>query len=471
MSYYLAGAAILFGWSEIGLHSACVILAVCVVLGTYRLAQNFCMKPWLAALAALFSPGFLVSSTTVMCDVGMLAFWIWAVVFWTEGTKQPSLLKLAISGVLIGMAILTKFSAICLIPLLAAFSLIENKIIGDWLAFFLIPIGILVAHELLTLDLYGYPHFFFANDFAQSHHTNLIKAFTTLTFIGGCFATGLLCSPYLGGRMFWFLIGCGGISLFALAILGGLMAKNYHWIVGHTRIAVEIQILLWSTAGLGVLVLAFSEAWHKRDANSWLLALWVVGSFIYAAFFYFMVNARAILPMTPAVAILMARRFEQNLTVLPLGLRLSLVASAALSLLTAWADCQQAKGVRETAELVCSKYSSRSGRLWFQGHWGFQYYMQAKGARPVDFANPQLTAGDFVCSPELNSNEFPLNPQNSTLDHVFSVHNFPWLATLNDKVGAGFYSSHWGPLAFTIGHVPPEKVSVHALKDLSPDVH
>src|SRR6516162_7575253 len=65
MSYYLAGAAIIFGWSELGLHSACVLLAVSVVLGTYRLAKKFCRRPWLAALAALFSPGFLVSSSTV----------------------------------------------------------------------------------------------------------------------------------------------------------------------------------------------------------------------------------------------------------------------------------------------------------------------------------------------------------------------------------------------------------------------
>ena len=55
------------------MHFACLLPAVAVVLGTYRLARNFCRHPQFAALTVLCSPGFLVSSTTVMCDVAMLA--------------------------------------------------------------------------------------------------------------------------------------------------------------------------------------------------------------------------------------------------------------------------------------------------------------------------------------------------------------------------------------------------------------
>jgi hypothetical protein len=314
------------------------------------------------------------------------------------------------------------------------------------------------------LELYGVPHFSIANDFAQTHHTSLLKPFTTLTFIGGCFAPTLLCAPYLWERRLLLLIGCSGISLFAVAIGGGLLAKNYQWITGSTRLGVEIQILIWSTGGLSVLALAFLELCYKRDANSWLLTLWVFGCFVYAAFFYFMVNGRAILPMIPAVTILMARRLEQNLTAVPLGLRVSIVASAALSLLAARADFQLAKAAHKTADLVCANYNPASGRLWFQGHWGFQYYMQAKGARPVDFEHPEVAAGDFLAMPELNSNEVPMNPQKASLDRVFSVRDFSWFATLNEKVGAGFYSSYWGPLPFAIGRVPPLQVSVYALK-------
>jgi hypothetical protein len=90
--------------------------------------------------------------------------------------------------------------------------------------------------------------------------------------------------------------------------------------------------------------------------------------------------------------------------------------------------------------------------------------MQAKGARPVDFDHPEVAAGDFLAMPELNSNEVPMNPQKASLDRVFSVCDSSWFTTLNEKVGAGFYSSYWGPLPFAIGRVPPQQVSVYALK-------
>ena len=87
-SYYIALAASVLGWSEPALHVAFLLPCLAVVLGTYRLARRFCEWPALAALATLIAPVFLVSSTTVMCDVMMLAFWVWAVVFWVEGMER-----------------------------------------------------------------------------------------------------------------------------------------------------------------------------------------------------------------------------------------------------------------------------------------------------------------------------------------------------------------------------------------------
>ena len=77
---FLALGATVFGWSEWALHLTSVLPAIAVVLGTCRLAGKFCARPVLAGLAVLFAPVFLVSSTSVMCDVPMLACWVWAVV-------------------------------------------------------------------------------------------------------------------------------------------------------------------------------------------------------------------------------------------------------------------------------------------------------------------------------------------------------------------------------------------------------
>ena len=67
-AYYIALVTALFGWSEVVLHAAFMVWPVGVVLGTYQLAKAIGTRPVLAALATLWTPVFLVSSSNVMSD-------------------------------------------------------------------------------------------------------------------------------------------------------------------------------------------------------------------------------------------------------------------------------------------------------------------------------------------------------------------------------------------------------------------
>src|SRR5204863_9880949 len=80
-SVYIAVVGALFGWNELALHSAFLLWPVAAVIVTYRIARRFCSQPALAALLTLFTPVFLVSATNVMCDVMLLALYVWAVEF------------------------------------------------------------------------------------------------------------------------------------------------------------------------------------------------------------------------------------------------------------------------------------------------------------------------------------------------------------------------------------------------------
>jgi 4-amino-4-deoxy-L-arabinose transferase-like glycosyltransferase len=469
MSYYLALAAKLFGWSEIGLHLACLVFAVAVILGTYRLATKFCKRPMLATLATLFAPAFMVSSTTVMCDVSMLAFWIWAVVFWTEGVRQNKFWKLSAAAALIGLATLTKFNGVCLIPLLAVFAWIERRSIGPWAAFLLIPVAMLCAYEWITFHLYGHPHFLMAGQVSRTNQAgagtrNLLEVFTAITFVGGCFAIALFCTPYLWQRRTVLTFALTGAVFTALAVSRGIMTRNY-WLSGGVTTSIELQILLWSMIGISVLALAAAELWQAPNSDSWLLFLWLVGLLVYAALIYFMLNGRSVLAMGPAVAILIARRLERKRPLLPAGIKVSFVASAALSLLAAHADFQQAETARQMTQQICRNYNAAPTRVWFQGHWGFQYYMQLSGAWPVDLRNSKLLPGDILVIPDGNSNDLSIDRKIIALDTEVSLPDFPWFATHNASVGAGFYSSFWGPLPFAFGSVPPERVFAYTLRD------
>jgi len=470
--YYLAAAAGIFGWSEIALHFAFLLPALAVILGTHRLARRFCNQPVLAALATLFTPVFLVSSLTVMCDVTMLALWVWAVVFWVEGTKQDKLWKLFVAGLLIGLAEMTKYYGACLFPLLSVYSLINRRRLGRWAAFMLVPLVVLCVYQYVTQAVYGGSLLYRAMDYAS-----FTKGFfgfsktdiglTALAFTGGCLAMATMFAPLLWRPRTLAALAVGAVAIAAILHFDEAIWKKYGVLHGTARTSVEIQTVVWATGGLCVLALAVADVWRRRDADSWLPALWVLGTFIFAAFVNWVVNGRSFLPMAPAVGILIARGLEQK--VFPerkawkRGAALCLTLGAALALLVARADCLMAVAVRKSAQEVCARCKPADGTLWFQGHWGFQFYMEAGGAHPFDIKHSSLKPWDNLALPANNTILQP-NLNRMISRGTLFVPGPHLLTTWSQSTGAGFYASVWGPLPFAFGRVPPEGASVYVLK-------
>jgi 4-amino-4-deoxy-L-arabinose transferase-like glycosyltransferase len=473
-AYYIALAAVVLGWSELALHSAFLLPALAVILGTYRLARRFCKWPMLAALLTLFTPVFMVSSTTVMCDVLMLAFWVWAVVLWVEGMERENLRRLSGAGLLISLAALTKYYGVCLIPLLAAYSLADKRRVGRWAACLLIPLAALCAYQWITQELYGLAMLSGAaiyathgEDFFSS--LKITNALTALTFTGGCLAVAVFFAPLLWRARVIF----AGIIVFIAAALSfeGAILKNYNTLfAGGFRQWIILQIVFWAVGGVSLLALALVDCQRQRNARSWLLLLWVVGTFLFAAFFNWVINGRSILPMAPAVGILLVRRLEQNALInrkiLTPGMFICFAMGAVLAVLVTQADFLQAIAVRQTAQKTYASFGHEREKLWFEGHWGFQYYMDALGASAVDPSAPVFRAGDFLAVPRNNTNtHFPKSPD-LPIQRIIVIQGPSLLATVNAQVGAGFYASLWGPLPFAFCHVPPEGVSVYAMQPI-----
>ena len=475
--YYLALGAGFFGWGEIGLHLAFLLPALAVVLGTYRLAGHFCKHPMLAALAMLFTPVFMVSSLTVMCDMLMLAFWVWAAVLWVEGMERDDFGRLAVSGLLIAAAVLTKYYGACLVPLLGAYGLVCKRRPGRWMVYLLIPMAALYAYQVATMSLYGHNLLLRAMDFTSfvkgySDYSKATAALTALTFTGGCVAVAAFFAPLLWRHRAPMVFGGVGILIAAIMVFNGAIEKNSgpsHWTSPRS---VEFQVTVWAVAGIGVLALGIADILHRRDARSWLLGLWVLGTFLFTAFFNWTVNGLSILPMAPAVGILIARRLEKNFAdghkVWSQGAVIGVAASAVLSLLVARADFLFARAARESALETCSELRTGGRTLWFQGHWGFQYYMEQSGAMAIDLAKPSLETGDTFVLPENNANILPPKPGTAVLRKTLSVPGPRLLTTCSLANGAGFYASVWGPLPFAFGHVPPEVVAVYVFGPPTP---
>ncbi|HTS57083.1 MAG TPA: hypothetical protein VMH03_06020, partial [Terriglobales bacterium] len=84
------------------------------------------------------------------------------------------------------------------------------------------------------------------------------------------------------------------------------------------------------------------------------------------------------------------------------------------------------------------------------------------GAHSVDVSNfsSSFHAGDFVVLPKNNTNLFDIAPEFVTSREVIEIPMPRRAATMCPELGAGFYSSVWGPLPFAAGPVTPERYSL-----------
>jgi hypothetical protein len=337
--------------------------------------------------------------------------------------------------------------------------------VKEWLGWLAVPVAALIAYQLATRALYGRGLLADAGNYATAIHQssillNLKSILTALAFVGGGFAIVTFFAPLLWTNR-QLLIGAFA-SLAAITILFLTIRETFPVQPGAAQIA---QILLWAAGGISLLALMATDLYRRRDADSLLLTCWILGTFIFTAFFNWIVNGRSLLPIVVPAAILVARRLEQRTGA---GIKfppLALLAPAALGVLLAiWvttADYSFAVAPQVAARAVNSVYGNSTNRLWFQGHWGFQYYMERAGATALDLQHLHLTEGDHIAMPSENSNIYPLKEPVTELE-TFTVPISGWVSTMNKETGAGFYASMWGPLPFAFGPVPPQTVTLFA---------
>lgn len=472
-SYYMALIGSIWGWSERALHIGFILPAAIVVLGTYYLALRFTKKPLLAAAATLLTPGFLVSATSLMCDTMTVALWLLALVFWVKGLEEPGKpLYLAASSLLIAACALTKYFGVSLIPLLLAYSLARQRRLGNWAWYLLIPVFTLGAYELYAHQLYG------TGLIADAiHHSTAVRklearstdALVGLSFTGGCALTALTFVPLLWSRKQILWGGVLSILLGLLLLRGwtdmGAVFASETWLHEHWLL-ISVQLILCVAGGISVLALAGADSWHRKDAASLLLLLWVLGTFGFTVAVNWTVNARSILPMIPAVAILIARRLDEirvsSRRWYLLALAIPLVVSGAASLWATAGDAALANAGRMAAKYIEQKSRDDSSTVRFEGRWGFQYYMEAFGAHPLEPDVYGYKFGDLIVIPKYNTSLYPF-PLRVAAPQVadFEVHS--WITTMNWDAGAGFYYEAWGPLPFAIGPVPVQRYSMARL--------
>jgi hypothetical protein len=481
--YYLALASWLAGWNEFTLHTAMILPAVLAALGTYVLARHHCQRPFLAATAACLTPVFLISATTLMCDVMLLAFWVWSAALFERGLRERNRMHFLASGLAAALACATKFTGLALIPLLGVYGLVRMRRGGWWMAAPLLPLAWIAGYQWITRSLYGKGLVLTAA--AVAAHTPtvremdlLAKQMIGLCFLGGCFLPVLLFAPRL-----WSARGLGavlGITLPILLVYPYLGQFALLWEAdGTVNWPACILSAFFALSAVQILCLGVSDCWARRDESALLLLLWIIGVYFFATRVNWTTNGRSFLPMAPAVGILVARQLDRRAKisaartqstpalVSPISalrgrfLEIApLLFGAALSLWLMRMDSDFASAARLAARDLCATYLNAGRQLWFQGHWGFQYYMEQGGARALesDFIEPRR--GDIVVVPSEGVNQFDLGTNLVRLVATKEYGGTPCWSVMNSEVGAGFYAATAGPFPFALGRTHPNRFYV-----------
>lgn len=455
-SYYLALIGSKFGWTEIPLHVASIVPAIAAALGTYRLAGCLKSNPFIAALTAVCTPVFLLCGSSVMVDMAMTAFYVWAIFFWITGLESDrgGMLRMAVAAILVVAAGLTKYFGLTLIPLLAVYPLWRREPARRWLPFLAAPVIVFAAYQYWTKQLYGFGHLTHASEYASSYkewvHISIVKSLIDgLSFTGGGILMPIAFAPLLMTKRSLIPLSAGILVLALLIKALGMYSTPDSWLF-------FIQLVAFVTAGMYVLFAAGAGFLRDKDAGSFLLLCWIYGVFVYCALLNPVVAGRYLLPLVPAVAIVFGKRFGPNGGWKRPAFISGSVFLVVISLLVTSADYRYANAVRSAAGNVLNVWAREGNKLFFQGHWGFQYYLEEGGAIALSHAEPQARVGDLIASPSFGSNVSELNPAYLAAAGWFSILPVKWFSTFNNGIGAGFHCSLYGPLPYAFGDVKPD---------------
>jgi len=480
LSYWLAPVLAVFGLSEVALHAAMLPFLILLALSAVALSRRFTQGSVWPVLFILLSPAVVVSPN-VMRDVPAAALATAAVTLFVTGTDRDRWLPVIAGGLLAGLAMVTKYSALILVPVLALYPILQRK--PRYLVGLVAGLAILGLWYLQNLTVHGQVHFFVmrSKEKANLDVVNMITAALVITGASFLLVPGLLAQAVrrrdwltpLGAVIvavatFVFLKkhypGQTNVQYCSWAVLGAIVM---YWVLATGLLGGGSK--LNSAESDGTRLSPTSNLSPLSSFDSLFLMWWLVGPYLCSILFVEFPAVRHILPAAAPI-ILLAVRYTQRPArqcgtgILPVNrheqdahaitqptsrwvgaaLGLGLVIQTIVAFWTAAADYQYADTYRSFAREAAETLKVPKGnQIWFAGHWGWQHYALAAGFRQITEHGPDFPkAGDLILVPEVvHKGNMPMSLQ-GRLEQI-SEKRYPArldLVTMN-WANAGFYAT------------------------------
>jgi len=242
--------------------------------------------------------------------------------------------------------------------------------------------------------------------------------------------------------LFWMLLHGSRVVRQPAWYLAGIAIGALVWDPEHVVRASLIAVAGGLSAG--VLADVLMDAWRRRDRVQLALGLALfaaapVGLYQHLPSKYLLVSA-------PAAALLLARTAARRAPLVAWRTAgITVAAGLVLAVLIIRADAAFADLGRRAADDLIATRTARGQTVWFAGHWGFQWYAERAGAKPLTLHGPAPRPGDLAVSSQNALGAIIEVFQPRTLVTVLASDQ-PGGRIMSRAAGAGFYSNVWGYL-------------------------
>lgn len=455
LAYLLAAALKLSGGSEFWTRAVFLPFDLAAALGLLALASRFLKRPLLPTLAVIAGPAWLINMNHMMAERLMAAFAMPCLYLFVKGVDDGDARAKRGSAVLAGLAVLSKYNAIFLLPVAVSYAWSRRKPLVSMLGWSLAAVAGACAWQawsLLSGSNPGLAAWAVTSEASSGFWSSPShKARALLAFTGG-----------LAPAVF------AGLALKLKTRLRAFCAATAALLfLPAFDLAPVVRSIDRATGALlafGVLCALAALASGPKTRGRALWAPWL-GAVAVLQLAYWSVLARFVVFLLPPLVFWLAERLESEK---PAAARGMLGAGAAAALLLSvgvgLVDWTYAAAQKAAVTRVAALYPGRA--VWTAAHWGLQEYLVQAGGRPLDLAEggwDVVRPGEVVVVTRANSNAFrPRHPIAADLQGWTVDSPIP-LRHISAWTGEGaFYSSVMGFLPWSFSTEPVEEFTVVA---------
>ena len=366
------------------------------VCSAYALFSRFCSRLAMPlVLITALSPAFL-PSWNMMLDMPALGMSLCALALFARSVDRRSLGLCVTSGLVAGLAMQTKWTPLTVPVVMFVYSIAARQWRRGLCSVVLAGV-VFGAWELAMWRVYGRTMFLWsvANQFASSWPKwRLAQALIlTLGAVGGAQAL-IACVALRWPR--WALTSLG------ILVLGGFCAVAV-WPISEVVFGAMGLIAIGSVTGAVIMDAVPRGETPEHDRPGLLLVAWLLVEV--AA--YFVISPfgamRRLLSVVFVMTLIVGRAASRSAMAGagPRAVRLISVASVVIGLGFFALDTREAWVVKDGAEQTAAMIREDAGhaRIWYTGHWGFAYYADRTGMKPLVPDHSLIRKGDWVVIP------------------------------------------------------------------------